>query len=359
MTDFESRANEEVLAALKLESLALRNSLPELLTQLADALSTRIDRTAARIHADRKDSLRIGQKHGKDRADSEHYTMDQMISEYHILRQVICDALEEEAPLTPVEREVIVCAVEQAVNDAATQFSETLRLIQERLAATLTHDLRGPITVAKMNAQMIMKRVSDVDPTTVASANRIVNNMDRLDSMTHDLLDASMVRAGERLPLNLEACDLNEITKEIVDEFNVIYGDRFVMDSDGPAQGFWSKSALRRAVENLATNAEKYSTPRSPITLSVKTMSASVSVAVHNEGKAIPKENQPQLFERFRRARGSETKTGWGLGLTVVKGVVDSHGGKVGIESAEGKGTTFSFELPMDARSAPPTNPSE
>jgi signal transduction histidine kinase len=350
MVTWEARANEEVLSALKLESLALRDSLPELLIQLADALSTTIDRTSARVRADRKDSLRIGQKHGKDRADSETYTMDQMIFEYHILRQVVCDVLEEDVPLTTVEREVIVCVVEQAVNDAATQFSETLRLIQERLAATLTHDLRGPITAAKINAQLLMKRVEKVDPKTFDSANRIVSNMDRLDSMIRDLLDASLVRAGESLPINPEACDLGLMSQEVVDEFNVIYGDRFILVSDSGVDGFWSRSGVRRVIENLATNAEKYSTPKTPITITVKGKSSSITVSVRNEGNPIPEENQAKLFERFHRARASAKKTGWGLGLTVVKGVIESHGGTVEIVSGPAVGTTFTFELPRDAR---------
>lgn len=350
MTIWEARANEEVLSALKLESLALRNSLPELIEQLADALSTTIDRTAARVHADRKESLRSGQKHGKERADSETYTMDQMIFEYHILRQVICDVLEEEVELTSVEREVIVCAIEQAVNDAATQFSETLRLIQERLAATLTHDLRGPITSAKMHAQRLLQNEENADPKIFESATRIVSSMNRLDSMIRDLLDASLIRAGESLPLNLEACDLGLITREIIEEFNVIYGDRFILDCDEAAEGFWSKSSIRRVIENLATNAQKYSTPETPITLSVKNMQTHVSVGVHNLGNAIPKESQVKLFEHFHRARASEKKTGWGLGLTVVKGVIENHGGTVEVESSQRQGTTFKFELPKDAR---------
>src|SRR5690606_32735949 len=110
--------------------------VPEYLEQLSDALSTIIDRTDARKRADRIDSERVGRKHGRERAGSLNYSMQQLIFEYHILRQVICDVMEEEVPLTPVEREIIVASIEQAVNDAATQFSETLRDIQEKLTHT-------------------------------------------------------------------------------------------------------------------------------------------------------------------------------------------------------------------------------
>jgi len=257
MHKWEERANNEVLAAFKLESLALRDSLPELLAQIASALSTTIDRTAARVRWDRKESLRIGKKHGHERAESLDYTMDQMIFEYHILREVICDVMEEERLLSPTEREVIVCAIEQSVNDAATQFSETLRSIQERLASTLTHDLRGPILAAKINAQLLLRKPGDAD-YSIKTANQICESMDRLDSMIKELLDASMIRAGEQLPLKIEECDLNLMISQITEEFNLIYGNRFVVVSKSPAKGFWTKSGIRRVIENLAANAVKY-----------------------------------------------------------------------------------------------------
>jgi signal transduction histidine kinase len=350
MKYWEDRANNEVLAAMQLESLALRDSLPELLSQIADALSTTIDRTTVRITWDRQESLRVGKKHGHERAESFSYTMDQMIFEYHILRQAICDVMEAEAPLSSVEREVIVCAIEQAVNDAATQFSETLRAIQETLAATLTHDLRGPITSAKMNAQMLLRRPDIVDEGVKASAGQISKSMERLDSMIHDLLDASVIRAGQRLPLKIEECDLDLITREIGEEFNVIYGNRFVVDSKSPAIGFWSISGIRRVIENLATNAAKYGTPHAPITITIQQSKSKVMLSVHNEGKHIPPEVHPVLFQEYRRTHSAHTKTGWGLGLTVVKGVTEAHHGTVRLDSAEDKGVTFTIELPRDAR---------
>jgi hypothetical protein len=106
MHTWEERALKEVDASVHQHSLALRNSLPEFLDQLATALSTTIDRTTARVKWDKDESTRIGKKHGKERAGMLSYTMDQLIFEYHILRQVICDVMEEEAPLSEIEREV-------------------------------------------------------------------------------------------------------------------------------------------------------------------------------------------------------------------------------------------------------------
>lgn len=348
MKRWETRARTEVDAALHQGSLALRNSLPEYLEQLADALSVTIDRTALRIKWDREDSLRVGKKHGRERAGSLDYTMDQLIIEYQILRQVICEVMQEEAPLSPVEREVIVCSIEQAVSDAAAQFSASLAAVQEQLTRALAHDMRSPLMVAKTGAVLILRRPDDANHC-VKVAGRISANMDQLELMINEVLDASLLKAGHLLPMNFEEIDLGQIARQVADEFDMVYGARFVIDS-APVTGYWDARQLRRALENLATNAVKYGDPGTPITLELKRVAGGAVLSVHNHGKPIPPEEQAILFQQFRRARSGRSAPGWGLGLTVVKGIVEAHRGAIKVESAEGKGTTFVVELPADSR---------
>ena len=318
MQTWEVRANEEVGAAIHQNSLALRDSLPEFLGQIANALSTKIPRTAIRVKWDRQESTRVGKKHGRERAKAFNYTMDQLIFEYHILRQVICEVLEEEAPLSTVEREIIVCAVEQAVNDAATQFSDSLRDIQEKLTHTLAHDIRGPITAAKLSAQLLLRTQGDAD-RRMAAATRISTAMDRMDHMIQDLLDVSRLRAGEELTLELKDCDLNLILNQVADEMNFTQGNRVHWVSSGSVMGHWNERGLRRVLDNLVSNALKFSPPESRITLELRTTADSVEVSVHNLGKEIPAEDHGLLFQRFKRARNAKSSVGWGLGLAVVK----------------------------------------
>jgi signal transduction histidine kinase len=98
----------------------------------------------------------------------------------------------------------------------------------------------------------------------------------------------------------------------------------------------------------LAGNAVKYSTPDSQVTLLLEFGKKAVELTVHNEGKPIAENEIPLLFQNFRRSKSANegTKTGWGLGLTVVKGVIEAHKGKIRVESKEGKGTSFILEIP-------------
>ena len=343
---WEERVTHEVSASHHLQTLALRHSLAEYLQQLADALSLTIDRTKARQRWDRSESRRVGRGHGEQRATSRKYTIDQLIFEYHILRKVIFDVLDEEEILNPSEREVIVSSIEQAVNDAATEFSNTLRDIQEQLSHTLAHDLRTPITAAKTSAQMILRHPDDVDNCKSRAA-RIDENMDRIDSMIRDLLDASRIRAGEILVLEFRECDLNWIVEEVADEMNATYQDRIRVSSPGKCMGNWNENGLRRVVENLVSNAIKYGLPDGVVTVSLNRSDESVILKVHNEGRVIADEEKAILFQQFHRAKSDETKVGWGIGLTVVKGMVDAHQGRVEVESEQDKGTTFVVELPI------------
>jgi signal transduction histidine kinase len=347
MEIWEKRAICEVEAAVANNSLMLQDSLPEFLKQIEDALSTKIDRTHIRIKWDKKESTRIGKKHGSERAANIDYTMDQLIFEYHILRQVICEVLEEVSPITDTEREIIICAVEQAVNDAATEFSDTLNKLQEKFTYTLAHDLLTPITSAKLGLQIVMKKLES-NNTLQSATQKIINSMDRLDLMINDLLDAGRLKAGKKLQMSFEKIDINNILSESIDELNFLHESRVNYKSEGPMVGNFNESGIKRIVDNLITNALKYSTPNTPIKIELKKIDKSILISVHNFGPPIAELNMQNLFNQFHRSNTAEGTKGWGLGLSVVKGITEAHHGHVDVQSSISEGTTFNIFLPIE-----------
>jgi signal transduction histidine kinase len=225
---------------------------------------------------------------------------------------------------------------------------EEERDLRERFVATLTHDLRTPLTAAKLNAQMVARKVHD--PTALYKlAARIIENLDRADQMIRDLLDANRIRAGEGLPLELSECELTALARETLEELSLEHGDRFALDAREPIQGYWSCSGLRRILENLCNNAIKYGARDRPVTVSLtRNGPDEVSVAVHNWGRPIPPEQQQLLFQQYRRIDSAQK--GWGLGLTLVEGLARAHRGSVKVESTQEAGTTFTVTLARDAR---------
>ena len=342
---WEKRTRSEVWAAVHQDSPVLQNSLPLYLDQLVDELSNRTDRTSAQISADEVESTRIGKLHGHERAGYADYSMSQLIREYHLLRQVIFQVLEEESPLEVGDRDIIIGSIEQAVNDAATQFSETLRDIQELFMVTLTHDLRSPINVVKMGTHLTLRRLDRGD-THVDVAMRMMSAINRLDSMIQNLLDASRLRTGQSLKLKFEECDLDKLVREVAEDLRFAHGDRFVVVSNSDITGYCSPKEIRRVIENLAINAVKYGLPQAPITLTLEQTETQINLTIHNEGDPIELDAQSILFQQFRRVVAAEEQTGWGLGLFLVKSIVEAHGGTIRVESSEGKGTSFTVQLP-------------
>lgn len=342
---WEERSRREVSASLHQTSLVLQDSLPQYLDQLVDELSTEINRTPLRVAADKAESTRIGNQHGRDRAGRAGYSIGQLIFELHILRQVIFHVLEEEAPLEAREREIIISSIEKVVNDAATQFSQSLQDIQELFMETLTHDLRGPITIIKMGTQMILPQLeqgnSPVD--VVAKLNGAIN---RLDSMIQNLLDTSRLRAGQSLKLEFAECDLGSLVQDVVADLTFTYGKRFVVVPHSKISSYCSCKEIRRVVENLAVNAVKYGSYSTPITLTLQQTATQIILTVHNEGKPIDPEAQATLFQQLRRTTATGDQTGWGLGLFLAKSITEAHQGTIEVESAEGKGTSFIVKLP-------------
>lgn len=235
------------------------------------------------------------------------------------------------------------------------QYADNLekeRELREQFVATLTHDLRTPLTAAKMGAQFILRRPENVEKNQQLAV-KIIRSIDRMDQMVRDLLDASRIRAGESLALTMNPCDLREVALMTLRELGAAYGDRFMLETDRDSiSGYWNEDGLRRVIENLASNAVKYGFPQQLITVSLKQTEETAQIIVHNFGNPIAAEEQQSLFEPFQRSHTAQngSKKGWGLGLTLVKGVVEAHGGYVNVTSSESEGTRFIVTLPKDSR---------
>ncbi|MBX3160106.1 MAG: RsbRD N-terminal domain-containing protein [Deltaproteobacteria bacterium] len=227
------------------------------------------------------------------------------------------------------------------------------RAMRERFVSTLAHDLRGPLSAARLAATLLAREPTSLDDRRDL-ATKIDHNIDRVDRMIRDLLDANRIRAGEPLPLRLDTCDLTALAAQVAEEARVMYGDRFELELEAPVRGIWSADELHRALWNLVTNAVKYGAARAPITIAVKRHEDGARVSVHNAGRPIPIGDQTHIFNAYVRAPAADAggRTGWGLGLTIVRGVAEAHGGRVSLTSEAASGTTFAIDLPFDSRSA-------
>jgi len=338
------RLRQEIPAAADERHPILVDTIPLFLRYLAEALSPHHPRSNA------NEGSTLAEEHGGERVRVTRYRLEDVIREYQLLREVLFDVLGESGPLTESERHIITMSIDKSILDACTAFSLVHNGLREQFMLTLTHDLRGPLNAARLGAGMILRRPEA--PHVRQWAARLVDNIERMDRMIQDLLDVSRMRAGSRMSLAIAGCELVGIVQTVVDQLRFTYGERFQVIAPEPIHGYWSEEALTRAVENLATNAVKYGESERPITLTVRQTHERAALMVHNHGSYIPPEEQETLFQVFRRSHLSERghQRGWGLGLALVRGVAEAHGGSIGVDSLPERGTTFTLDIPRDAR---------
>ena len=236
----------------------------------------------------------------------------------------------------------------QTIEDAVERLTEE-HALRERFVTTLTHDLRSPLSVVHMNGVLLHRMFHD-SGAVKGLADRIIRNAQRADSMLCDLLDANRLQAGEQMPLALETCRLDQLLARISEGLTELHGNRFqVTNEAGVVAGKWDGKAIRRLVENLAGNAIKYGKSDTPVTVRLIKADDQVEIAVHNEGNPISRKEQETIFHPFHRAGSASNgkNAGWGIGLTLVKGIAEAHGGSARVESDPVGGTTFFVRLPI------------
>lgn len=247
-----------------------------------------------------------------------------------------------------IKNEVRVKAEKLSVSKEEVSDLESERQSREAFVSLLTHDLRTPLTSALMSAQLIEKKKYDPE-MCVLLAKRIGVSINRIGQMISNLLDANLIRSGEHLPLNLEVFNLHALVKITLDELVTIHGNRFLLQGSEKIEGYWDKKGMRRIIENLCNNAIKYGSNQSPVTVYIVQNHELAQIRVHNIGEVISLIDQKSLFDQFRRSETAHNsrKKGWGLGLSLVRGVAEAHGGMVSVESNVDIGTVFTVTLPL------------
>ena len=294
------------------------------------------------------------------RARGIHTLLALRLSARQTLRGVMYIGVGEGVTFSPSElRQVATLGEALAIHLDHAQLCAALRLkaaeaiaecqLRERFVSMLMHDLAGPLAAAKASAVALLAPGRADGGEALAA--RVVHEVGRAEEMVGALVDAHHIRAGHRLPMQITRFSLSTLAQDEVAELRACYGDRFIFEADANVWGMWSADQLRRAVWNLATNAIKYGAKDSPVLISVRRGAEAAELVVHNGGAAIPAEEQAELFRPFSLPHsGRGHPPGWGLGLTLVWGCAEAHGGRVVVSSLPGQGTTFKLVIPYDAR---------
>lgn len=225
--------------------------------------------------------------------------------------------------------------------------------VKNEFISVVSHELRTPMTVIRGYSALLAEgKLGELNQKQVEYVERINSETSRLLDIANDMLDLQKFDAG-KADLHLEKQDIREILKDIVNEFEPLFTKKnlSLTFEDHTTQAYTNvdKRYINRAVTNLVQNALKFTEKGGVSVYTVNPDQEYVVIAIKDSGSGIPQEALPHLFTIFYQASNvlNRKQEGSGLGLSIVKKIVEAHKGIVWVESLEGKGTTFYIALPV------------
>lgn len=222
--------------------------------------------------------------------------------------------------------------------------------------SNVSHELRTPLTSIKSYSEALADGAWQ-DPNIAPQFLEVIQSeSNRMIRMIANLLDLSKMDGGQ-LQTNREYIDFKRIVNHILDrfDFTLASGDvpkKYTIKRELTTRDIYveiDQDRMTQVIDNLMNNAIKYSPDGGLVTVRLIDTQNSVILSVTDQGLGIPQKDLPHLFERFYRVDKARSREqgGTGLGLAISKEVIEMHGGRIWVDSIEGKGSTFSFELPF------------
>jgi signal transduction histidine kinase len=248
-----------------------------------------------------------------------------------------------------------------ALKESEARHIRLLEEVQDALRArdefltVASHELKTPLTSLRLEAQNLQRNLARGNVDVGRAATRVesmVIQITRLTKLINNLLEVTHLTATTGQPaLMRESLNLSELIRDVCGRFATELESsecplRLQLQED--VAGSWDRLRMESVLVNLIGNAIKYG-PRKPITLSLEAKDGVVRLSVRDEGIGIAPTDQARIFERFERAVSIRHYGGLGIGLWLVRRIVEAHGGRIEVRSAPEEGSTFTMELPQQA----------
>jgi len=224
---------------------------------------------------------------------------------------------------------------------------KTLEKQKDDFIGLASHELKTPVTAIKSISDMLIDEIgSSPESYAVDLLKKLNGQVDRLISLIRNVLDTSVINEG-MMKLKPETIDLNRLVEENLEALQAVSSNHHLIWQ--PAQIpliHADRERVMQVINNFISNAAKYASPGTHITLTIEDLSDKVKLSVKDEGPGIPENEQHFLFERYYRGDYNAQQKGFGLGLYICSEIIKQHHGFIGVQSRVGEGSTFYFTLP-------------
>jgi signal transduction histidine kinase len=262
---------------------------------------------------------------------------------------------DDEAFLTLFEAQAAI-----AIRNAQLfEHTKSLDRLKSEFVAVVSHEIRTPLTSVKGAVELLSDAAYFQNSEQQAKLLAIATaNSERLLVLINDILDFSKLESSS-LPMTLERQRLEPVLEQAVHAMGTLLDERrIVLDVELPSalpDLHIDAGRVSQVLTNLLSNAIKFSPEGGTIRVAAEMREGAIRVSVTDHGDGIAPQNLPKLFRKFSQIDTSSTRStgGAGLGLVICKGIVEQHGGRIGVESVPGEGSTFHFTLPLEGRPAP------
>jgi two-component system phosphate regulon sensor histidine kinase PhoR len=253
-------------------------------------------------------------------------------------------------PLRKINNSINAYALAKNQEIEGLQKNDTFR---REFIADISHELKTPIFTAQGYVHTLLDGAMEDKNVRYKFLKRAAKSLNTLDKLVQDLLTLNQMESGV-VKFNFEEVDLKAVVLELIEQLedkadkrNVII--RFYYDKSKNFLTQADKDKISQAIQNLIANAIKYNQEGGEVSINLKAGKKNLKVEVKDNGKGIPQEDLNRIFERFYRVEKSRSreKGGTGLGLAIVKHILEGHKSKISVTSTVGKGSVFSFTLPL------------
>ncbi len=235
---------------------------------------------------------------------------------------------------------------------AELETAKVFKVNRNEFLGNVAHEMRTPIFAIQLSLETLADGAIHDDKVNMDFLNKALNQSNRLKSLVDDLISISRFEAGVRLSKRYFA--INHLIEETIHELNGLAekGKVTLVHNSGlkdNSQVLADAERIKQVLVNLIDNSIKYTPEGGTVSVSTERDDRNVIITVEDTGAGIPKEDLPRIFERFYRVDKTRSRDigGSGLGLSIVKHILELHGSQITAESTEGKGTKFRFPLPL------------